>query len=107
MNPRDSEQNLRSPKFMKIALQEKDGQGDGSPRLVPNRRRTREGPEPACVQTPFPARVAHAGEGGEGKGELTSCRGYRPVGVVTASSDTYEGQTGLPARVSGRHVVRG
>ena len=34
----------------------------GSPRQVSNRRRrTREGPEPACVQTPNPDRVAHAG----------------------------------------------
>ena len=31
-----------------------DGQEDGVPRQVRNRRRrTREGPEPACVQTPF------------------------------------------------------
>ena len=37
----------------------------GSPRQVHNRRRrTRKGPEPACVQTPNPDRVAHAG--GEG-----------------------------------------
>ena len=37
----------------------------GSPRQVPNRRRrTREVPEPACVQTPLEGRVAHAG--GEG-----------------------------------------
>ena len=49
----------------------------GSPRHVRNRRRrTREGPEPACVQTPFPVRR---------KG----------------------GRAGLPARVSGTHVVRG
>ena len=34
----------------------------GSPRQVSNRRRrTREGPEPACVQTPFDRGVAHAG----------------------------------------------
>ena len=37
----------------------------GSPRHVPNRRRrTREAPEPACVQTPNPEQVAHAGEEG-------------------------------------------
>ena len=31
-----------------------DGQGNGSPKHVLNRRRqTHEGPEPACVQTPF------------------------------------------------------
>ena len=42
--------------------------GDGVPRRVPNRRRrTRKGPEPACVQSPFffPfLGVAHAGGGG-------------------------------------------
>ena len=37
----------------------------GSPRQASNRRRrTRKGPEPACVQTPNPDRVAHAGEEG-------------------------------------------
>ena len=37
----------------------------GSPRQVSNRRRrTRKDPEPACVQTPNPDRVAHAGEEG-------------------------------------------
>ena len=41
------------------------GQGMGSPRHAHNRRRrTREGPELACVQTPFRSGVAHAG--GEG-----------------------------------------
>ena len=41
------------------------GQGDGVSRQVPNRRRrTREGPEPACVQTPFLVGVAHAGSEG-------------------------------------------
>ena len=41
-------------------------------RAVNRRRRTREGPEPACVQTPFVVGVAHAGRE---KDELTSCRG--------------------------------
>ena len=46
--------------------------GMGSPRQVHNRRRrTREGPEPACVQTPL-----HCGWHTQGrKDELTSCRG--------------------------------
>ena len=39
--------------------------GMGSPRQASNRRRrTREGPEPACVQTPLCFEVAHAGEEG-------------------------------------------
>ena len=42
------------------------GQGDGgSPRHATNRRRrTREGPEPACVQTPFMLLVWHMQEEG-------------------------------------------
>ena len=46
--------------------------GMGSPRHVDNRRRrTREGPEPACVQTPL-----HRGWHTQGwMDELTSCRG--------------------------------
>ena len=46
------------------AGQAADGQGDGIPKAVRNRRRrTREGPEPARVQTPFLSGVAHAGVG--------------------------------------------
>ena len=41
-----------------------DGQGMGSPRHVLNRRRrTREGPEPACAQTPFDLEWHTQGEG--------------------------------------------
>ena len=48
----------------KITLKQR-ARGMGSPRHVCNRRRrTREGPEPACVQTPFSMGVAHAGEEG-------------------------------------------
>ena len=48
------------------------GQGDGVPRRAVNgRRRTREGPEPACVQALFLLGWHTQG----GKGELTSCRG--------------------------------
>ena len=44
----------------------------GSPRKVRNRRRrTREGPEPACVQRPLQSGVAHGGV----KDEFASCRG--------------------------------
>ena len=47
--------------------------GMGSPRHVHNRRRrTREGPEPACVQTPSGTR---GGARRGGKYESTSCRG--------------------------------
>ena len=43
----------------------KDGQEMGSPRQVLNRRRRpREGPEPACVQTPLFSGVARGGEEG-------------------------------------------
>ena len=44
---------------------EEMARGMGSPRQVSNRRRrTRKGPEPACVQTPNLDRVAHAGVDG-------------------------------------------
>ena len=74
----------------------------GSPRHILNRR-TCKGPEPACVQTPCLG-VARA----EGEGLINVLLWYRLVDVVSASSETHkEGRTGLPARVSGRHVVRG
>ena len=41
-----------------------DGQGDGSPRQVSNRRqRTRKGPEPACVQRRSGPENIHLGTG--------------------------------------------
>ena len=44
----------------------------GSPRWVDNRRRrTREGPEPACVRAP----ARRSGTRGEGRANMTSCRG--------------------------------
>ena len=54
----------------------------GSPRRVPNkRRRTRQSPEPACVQTTSSDGVAHARR----KVELTFCPWYRLVGVARAA----------------------
>ena len=47
--------------------------------------------------------VAHAGE----EGRINVLPWYRRVGVAKTSSETQGGRTGLPARVSGRHVVRG
>ena len=46
-------------------------------------------------------RVARAG----GEERIYVLPWYRPVGVVSTSSETHGGKTGLP-RVSGRHVVR-
>ena len=78
--------------------------GMGSPRHVRNRRRrTREGPEPACVQTPFNRRWQTQG----GKDELTSCRGTVQSAWQNPPVRRKGGRAGLPARVSGRHVVRG
>ena len=75
--------------------------GLGSSRRASNRQReTREGPELACVQTPFLRGVAHVGEV---KGEET-----RPASEVPPVRRTDAGKkTGLLARVSDRHVVRG
>ena len=47
--------------------------------------------------------VAHAGR----EGRINVLPWYRPIGVVSTSSETQGGKTGLPAKVSGRHVVRG
>ena len=78
--------------------------GMGSPRHVTNRRRrTRKGPEPACVQTPF-LRGWHT----QGvKDELTSCRGTVKSAWQKPPVRREGGRAGLPARVSCRHVVRG
>ena len=46
--------------------------------------------------------MTHAGE----KGEKNVVRWCRPVGVGSTSSETQGGETELPARVSGHHVVR-
>ena len=55
----------RPVSFPPHPIQEGMARGMGSERHVPNRwRRTREGPEPACVQTPKYRVVAHAGEEG-------------------------------------------
>ena len=42
-----------------------------------------------------------------GEGRIDVLPWYRLVDVAKASSETQGGRTGLPARVSGRHVVRG
>ena len=57
----------------------------GSPRHVHNRRRrTREGPELACVRTPLCDGVAHAGR----EGWINILPWYRLVGVAQTSSET-------------------
>ena len=76
----------------------------GSPRHATNRwRRTREGPEPACVRAPFKFGVEHTG----GEGRINVLPWYRQVGVASTSTETQGKMIGLPARVSGRHVVQG
>ena len=62
--------------------------GGGGPARVPNLR-VREHPR--------------RGE----KGELTSCTGTVQSAWLSTSSETQGGKTRLPAKVSGRHVVRG
>ena len=78
--------------------------GMGSPRQVSNRRRrTRKGPEPACVQ--HPTRTGWHTQGG--KDELTSCRGTVQSVWQKPPVRRKGGRAGLPARENGRHVVRG
>ena len=80
------------------------GQGDGVPRHAKNRRRrARQRPEPACVQTPLIAGWHTQGE----KGELTSCRGTVQSAWQRPPVGRTRGKARLPARVSGDHVVRG
>ena len=66
-----------------------------SPRHVQNRRRrTREGPEPACVLPPKCVGWHTQGV----KDELTSCRGYRLVGVAIPPVSREGGRAGLPKK---------
>ena len=81
-----------------------DGQGDGVPKACqqqaaadPRRSRTC-----VCVNTLLVCGVAHAGEG-----RINVLPWYRLVGVAIPPVSRKGGRTGLPARVSGRHVVRG
>ena len=70
-----------------------------SPRHVRNRRRrTRKGPEPACVR----ARLLGGWHTQGVKGELTSCRGTVQSAWSGTSSET-EGRPGCP-HGCGRHV---
>ena len=73
-----------------------DGQGD-------RRRRTREGPELACVLSPN----LLGWHMQERKDELTSCRGTVQSAWQILPVRRKGGRAGLPARASGRHVVRG
>ena len=77
----------------------------GSPRHVLNRRqRTREGPEPACVQTPLPRGWHTQGC----KDEITSRRGtVKSAWQKLPVSRKQKREPGCPKRASGRHVVRG
>ena len=78
----------------------------GSPMQARNRRRrTRKGPEPACVREhPFNRWGWHT-QGG--KDESTSCRGTVQSAWQKPPVRRKGGRAGLPARVSGRQVVRG
>ena len=78
----------------------------GPPRLAKNRRwRAREGPEPACVRAPLSFGVGTRRR----EGRINVLPWYRPVGVVSTSSQTHkEGRSGCPLKsVCGYHVVRG
>ena len=82
----------------------KMARGMGSPRQAFNRRRrTREGPEPACVRAPLIGGWHTQGR----KDEFTSCRGTVQSAWQKPPVRRKGGRAGLPARVSGRHAVRG
>ena len=81
---RTGEALLRTKKFGDLMTA--DGQGDGSPRQVSNkRRRTREGPKPACVQTPLSPGWHTQGR----EGRIDVLPWYCLVGVVSTSSETH------------------
>ena len=68
------------------------------------RRRTREGPEPTCVQTPSHFWCGTCRE----EGRINVLPWYRLVCVAKKPPVRRRGgRTGLPARVSGRYVVQG
>ena len=110
VNPQDCVWKNLHRILMRTILQEKGtsqynitilvARGMGSPRRAKNRRRrTRRGPELACVQTPLMLGVAHAG----GEGWINILPGV----AKTLQWDAKEEEPGCPKRVSGRHVVRG
>ena len=97
-------ENHRGPEVPKVKPRVV-ARGMGSPRHASNRRRrTRKGPEPACVLSPLWALGWHTQVR---KDELTSCRGTVKSAWQKPPVRRKGGGAGLPARVSGRHVVRG
>ena len=77
------------------AHKEDGGQGMGSPKQVRNRRRrTREGPENACVQTPLQS----GWHTQEEKDELTSCRGSVQSAWQKPPVRREGGRAGLPKK---------
>ena len=93
-----------TPPRRNIRCGRRNGRGWGPPRQILNRRRrTREGPASACVQTPFPHRdgACKGGRANWRPAVVPSCRRGKNL-----QWDAQGGRAGLPARVSGRHVVR-
>ena len=90
-----------------LVLRRSGGQGRWGPRrrATDRRRRTRKGPQPACVRSPF-----YSSRGGTRKGRrmnshpavVPSSRRGKNLQLVAK-----EEEPGCPKRVSGRHVVRG
>ena len=91
-----------------LVLRKRASQGRWGPqRRATNRwRRTRKGPELACVQSLFFSLFSGWHTQG-GKDELTSCRGTVQSAWQKPPVSRKGGRAGLPTRVSGRHVVRG
>ena len=103
-NPQASSSSHYPLRFTCLQRRRVMARGMGSPRHVTNRRRrTHEGPEPACVRAPFSAGgTRREGRMNEHPSVVPSSqRGKKPP--VSRKG----GRAGLPARVSGRHVVRG
>ena len=81
-----------------------DGQGDGIHKACPKQAAADPRGSRTCVcANTCLGRVAQAGE----EGRINVLPWYRLVGVAIPPVGRTGGRSGLPARVSGRHVVRG
>ena len=90
--------------MVKNAGTKQGGQGDGVPKACPKQAAADSRGSRTCVcANTFSCGVAHAG----GEGRINILPRYRPVGVAIPPVSREGGRAGLPARVSGRHVVRG
>ena len=109
--PRKSHSVLQTSYFWKQRCSKELDPIDGEPRVrqVVSPRRIAGGS--GLAKVPYLRVCKHPSPVGwhiqEAEGRIRVLSWHHQVGVVSTSSSTHGGKTGLPARVSGRHVVRG